>query len=201
MPTTASLSFKLTIPLRHAVQKELPQRMRQRILESLGSVRERFKLIKALGRDLHVDPHPPRLVHDISTAHSSSPSSPKQRAFILGQILNPTSTNWTVLSEENQHGFLNISVTPLEASIVCHTSWAKEVFEPVINSLPAQKAKTVSVFTDSYMVLSVIGAGLDAATRVLELSSPLALAGIPIFFITTYYSDFILAPFERDEMS
>jgi hypothetical protein len=28
----------------------------------------------------------------------------------------------------------------------------------------------------------------------MELSSPLALAGIPIFFITTYYSDFILAP-------
>lgn len=98
------------------------------------------------------------------------------------------------LSEENQHGFLNISVTPLEASIVCHTSWAKNVFEPVISKLPAQQAKSVSVFADSYMVLSVIGAGLDAATRVLELSSPLALAGIPIFFITTYYSDFILAP-------
>lgn len=29
MPTTASLSFKLTIPLWHAVQKELPQRMNQ----------------------------------------------------------------------------------------------------------------------------------------------------------------------------
>lgn len=44
------------------------------------------------------------------------------------------------------------------------------------------------------MVLSVISAGLDAAGRVMELTSPLALAGIPIFFITTYYSDFILVP-------
>ncbi|UNI18803.1 hypothetical protein JDV02_005051 [Purpureocillium takamizusanense] len=44
------------------------------------------------------------------------------------------------------------------------------------------------------MVLSVISAGLEAAGRVMELSSPLALAGIPIFFITTYYSDFILVP-------
>ncbi|KAK2603476.1 hypothetical protein QQS21_004336 [Conoideocrella luteorostrata] len=98
------------------------------------------------------------------------------------------------LSTENQHGFLNISVTPLECSIVCHTAWAKNVFEPVINSLPPGRAKDVSVFTDSYMVLSVISAGLDAASRVLELSSPLALAGIPIFFITTYYSDFVLVP-------
>lgn len=44
------------------------------------------------------------------------------------------------------------------------------------------------------MILSVISAGLDAAGRVMELSSPLAFAGIPIFFITTYYSDFILVP-------
>lgn len=44
------------------------------------------------------------------------------------------------------------------------------------------------------MILCVIAASLDPAGRVMELSSPLALAGIPIFFITTYYSDFILAP-------
>ena len=51
------------------------------------------------------------------------------------------------------------------------------------------------------MVLSVTSAGLDAAGRVMELSSPLALAGIPIFFITTYYSDFILVPTkERDKV-
>lgn len=35
---------------------------------------------------------------------------------------------------------------------------------------------------------------MDAGNRVMELTSPLALAGIPIFFITTYYSDFILVP-------
>lgn len=44
------------------------------------------------------------------------------------------------------------------------------------------------------MILSVISAGLDPAGRVMELSSPLAFAGIPIFFISTYYSDFILVP-------
>ena len=49
------------------------------------------------------------------------------------------------------------------------------------------------------MILSVISAGLDAAGRVMELSSPLALAGIPIFFITTYYSDFILVPVKEKE--
>jgi hypothetical protein len=44
------------------------------------------------------------------------------------------------------------------------------------------------------MILAVTTAGLDPGGRVMELSSPLAFAGIPIFFITTYYSDFILVP-------
>ncbi|CAN9272176.1 unnamed protein product [Alternaria alternata] len=42
--------------------------------------------------------------------------------------------------------------------------------------------------------MQVDGEGLDAGQRVLELTSPLALAGIPIFFITTYFSDYILVP-------
>lgn len=98
------------------------------------------------------------------------------------------------LSADNQHGFLNISVTPLECSIVCHTSWARNVFDAIVSSLPAHKSRAISGLAESYMILSVISADLDAASRVLDLSSPLALAGIPIFFITTYYSDFILVP-------
>ncbi|KAK3373785.1 ACT domain-containing protein [Lasiosphaeria ovina] len=94
----------------------------------------------------------------------------------------------------NQHGFLNISVTPIECSIVCHSAWAKSVFEPAIRKLPKELSKTVSISKDSYAVVSVISAGMDAGSRVVDLTSPLALAGIPIFFITTYYSDFILVP-------
>lgn len=98
------------------------------------------------------------------------------------------------LTTDDQHSFLNVSVTPLECSIVCHSSWAANVFDPVIKALPKDVAKTISVSTDEYLVISVISAGMDAASRVMELTSPLALAGIPIFFITTYYSDFILVP-------
>ncbi|KAM7204080.1 ACT domain containing protein [Naviculisporaceae sp. PSN 640] len=98
------------------------------------------------------------------------------------------------LTVDHQHGFLNISVTPLECSIVCHSSWSKNVFEPVIQRLTRDQAKLVSISKDSYAVFSVISAGMDAGSRVVDLTSPLALAGVPIFFITTYYSDFILVP-------
>ncbi|KAK7409710.1 hypothetical protein QQX98_008091 [Neonectria punicea] len=103
------------------------------------------------------------------------------------------------LTSDGQHGFLNISVTPIECSLVCHSSWAQNVFEPVLKTLSRVAAKTVSISKDSYMILSVISAGLDAAGRVMELTSPLALAGIPLFFITTYYSDFILVPTKERE--
>lgn len=98
------------------------------------------------------------------------------------------------LSIDNKHGFLNISITPLECSVVCHNNWARTVFEPVIKKLPRDVSRTVAISKDSYLILSVESAAMDAGSRVMELTSPLALAGIPIFFITTYYSDFILVP-------
>ncbi|KAI0897715.1 ACT domain-containing protein [Annulohypoxylon nitens] len=98
------------------------------------------------------------------------------------------------LSIDNKHGFLNISITPVECSIVCHSNWVKNVFEPVIKRLPSNLSKTVTISKDTYLILSVISAGMDAGSRVMDLTCPLALAGVPIFFITTYYSDFILVP-------
>jgi len=104
------------------------------------------------------------------------------------------------LTVDNKHGFLNISITPVACSVVCHTFWAKSVFEPFIKSLPKESAKLVSISKDSYDALLFISADMDAGSRVVDLSSPLALAGIPIFFITTYYSDFILVP-SKDRQS
>ncbi|CZR69024.1 uncharacterized protein PAC_18925 [Phialocephala subalpina] len=98
------------------------------------------------------------------------------------------------LSIDNKHGFLNISVTPIECSIVCHTSWARHVFEPVINRLPKESRSQCQISKDTYIVFSVSSAGMEAGQRVMDLTAPLAMAGIPIFFITTYYTDFILVP-------
>lgn len=104
------------------------------------------------------------------------------------------------LSLDEKPGFLNISVTPLECSIVCHDIWARRIFEPIIKQLPKETAKTVSISKDTYVVVRVSSPGMEAGSRVVDLTSPLALAGIPIFFITTYYSDFILVP-SRDRQS
>ena len=98
------------------------------------------------------------------------------------------------LSVDGQHGFLNISVTPIECSIVCHASWARTIFSPAIAKLPREAQQQVQISKDSYNVFSVSSASMEAGQRVMDLTAPLAMAGIPIFFITTYYSDFILVP-------
>ncbi|KAH6845571.1 ACT domain-containing protein [Chaetomium sp. MPI-CAGE-AT-0009] len=114
---------------------------------------------------------------------------------LLPPSQNPSQSTADVLTVEGHgHGFLNISVTPIECSIVCNSAWAASVFEPAIKRLPESQAKTVAISKDTYMALSVYGSGMDAGSRVADLTSPLALANISIFFITTYYSDFILVP-------
>lgn len=117
----------------------------------------------------------------------------------LKETTAPPSQEQDGLTDEHQHEFLNISVNPLECSVVCHSSWTENVFRPVIKQLSKEAAKAISISTDEYLVISVINAGMEAASRVMELTSPLALAGIPIFFITTYYSDFILVPKKAQE--
>lgn len=93
------------------------------------------------------------------------------------------------------HPFVNVSITPNECSIVCPREQAETLFAPLIENLSPTLRKSVSISKEDYSVIMIGGEGLEAGQRVLDLTSPLAMAGIPIFFITSYYSDFILVPF------
>jgi hypothetical protein len=77
-----------------------------------------------------------------------------------------------------EHPFVNISITPIECSIVCSRTLARELFVPVLNSLGPQSRDSVNITADDFVVMQVDGEGLDAGQRVLELTSPLALAGM-----------------------
>ncbi|GAB7364232.1 hypothetical protein MBLNU230_g4780t2 [Neophaeotheca triangularis] len=91
--------------------------------------------------------------------------------------------------------FVNISVSPHECSVVCPRDRAEELFAPLLKGLEPSLAKRVSISPNDYSVIMIGGEGLEAGQRVLDLTTPLALAGIPIFFITSYWADFILVPF------
>ena len=91
--------------------------------------------------------------------------------------------------------FTNVSITPNECSVVCPRHQAEALFIPVMNKLDANARKRISISADDYSAIMIGGEGLEAGKRVLDLTSPLALAGISILFITSYYSDFILVPY------
>ncbi|KAF1809691.1 hypothetical protein P152DRAFT_468318 [Eremomyces bilateralis CBS 781.70] len=102
----------------------------------------------------------------------------------------------SALSWAYEYPFVNISVTPIECSIVCSREQAKALFHPVRDGLPESQRNKVEITDEDFVVIQVGGEGLEAGQRVLELTSPLAMAGISIFFITTYFSDYILVPIQ-----
>lgn len=83
----------------------------------------------------------------------------------------------------NRHDFLNISLTPVECSVICTRELAERFFRPlaeVYNDLMKStgSADEVLIGKDDYIVIQVEGQGLEAGQRVLELTSPLAMAGM-----------------------
>lgn len=87
----------------------------------------------------------------------------------------------------NRHDFLNVSITPVECSIICSRYLADQFIRPVTDTLNALYANArlsenskpaIQISDDDYIVIQVDGQGLDAGQRVLELTSPLAMAGM-----------------------
>ncbi|KAJ5270303.1 hypothetical protein N7505_006061 [Penicillium chrysogenum] len=109
-----------------------------------------------------------------------------------------------VFDNASEHGsaykppaFMNVSITPVEVSVMCPRRLVDKYFIPVMDQLdqldPSLRSRLI-VSENDYIAMQVLGQGLEAGKRVLELTSPLALAGISIFFISTYFSDYIIVP-------
>ncbi|KAG0155691.1 hypothetical protein PDIDSM_2864 [Penicillium digitatum] len=106
-------------------------------------------------------------------------------------------------SAYNPPAFMNVSITPVEVSVMCPRRLVNKYFVPVmekLDHLDVSLRSRLIVSENDYIAMQVLGEGLEAGQRVLELTSPLALAGIPIFFISTYFSDYIVVP-KQDKAS
>jgi len=74
--------------------------------------------------------------------------------------------------------FVNVAVTPVECSVVCSAEQVENLFTPIIQTLSSCHREEVSISEDEFVAIQVDGEGLDAGQRVLDLTSPLALAGV-----------------------
>lgn len=83
-----------------------------------------------------------------------------------------------------RHSFLNVSITPVECSIVCARDLADRFFAPLVDRFngllrgAARQTDHIQILPEDFNVIQVDGQGLDAGQRVLELTSPLAMAGM-----------------------
>lgn len=77
--------------------------------------------------------------------------------------------------------FLNISITPVEVSVICPRRLVEKYFTPLrqqLSGLDKSLDSELDVSDNDYIAMQVIGQGLEAGKRVLELTSPLAMAGM-----------------------
>lgn len=91
---------------------------------------------------------------------------------------NGEASSLTPSIQDAEPPFLNVSVTNIECSIACSRSSADELFVPARNSLDPALRDQVSITNEDFVVMQVDGEGLDAGQRVLDLTSPLAMAGM-----------------------
>ncbi|KAJ5947621.1 hypothetical protein N7466_000636 [Penicillium verhagenii] len=131
-----------------------------------------------------------RLIYDeIAPLEEDHKDDDDSAEFDEGSVQDP---------EYRQPAFLNVSITPVEVSVICPRALFQKYFDPTftkLDQLDIQLRSRLVVSDNDYIAMQVLGQGLVAGKRVLELTSPLAMAGISIFFISTYFSDYILVPF------
>jgi len=81
------------------------------------------------------------------------------------------------------NAFTNISVTTIECSVVCPRRLVDELFRPLIERLDAKAKQAVIISNDNFVVIQVGGEGMEAGQRVLDLTAPLALAGMQVNYL------------------
>lgn len=83
--------------------------------------------------------------------------------------------------KHTQPAFLNLSITPVECSIMCPRQLANQYFAPLVDKFLRNNSSSqsrLSISHDDFIAMQVYGEGLEAGQRVLELTRPLAMAGM-----------------------
>ena len=96
-----------------------------------------------------------------------------------GELIEPTRP-WAFW-----HPFVNISIMPNGCSVVCPRKEANELFRPTLDNLSPMLQSSASISDDDCSVIMIGGEGLEAGQRVLDLTSPLALARMYVYSSAT----------------
>ena len=85
--------------------------------------------------------------------------------------------------------FYNLTATPQGLSVILPSAIAQSCFAHTARHVRAELGVRL---VDNYLAMQVDGEGISDGSRLLQLTRPLAKAGVSILFVTTYFSDYIL---------
>lgn len=100
---------------------------------------------------------------------------------LLFHDVSPIDTVGSEAPKKTLPGFTNISITPVECSIICSRTLVNLYFTSMVEKFNQNAIATdskVQISEEDFLVMQVEGQGLDAGQRVLELTRPLAMAGM-----------------------
>ena len=84
----------------------------------------------------------------------------------------------------DRHEFLNLSMTAVGCSLICSKVLVEKYLTPRVKQFnmlagsPKANLAGIEISNEEYVAIQVEGQGLDASQRVLELTGPLAMAGM-----------------------
>ncbi|KAL6014761.1 hypothetical protein ACI3LY_001729 [Candidozyma auris] len=100
-------------------------------------------------------------------------------------------------TEEEDGTFFHIALTPTECTVICSSALFKELFTDSLSVCKKLEFEDVVIVDEPFINLQVDSDGETYnSSRILELTRPLSENNIPLFFLSSHFTDIVLIPYK-----
>lgn len=111
-------------------------------------------------------------------------------AHMINEEESGSLDNGDINSEIEDDGlFFHLAFTREEVTIMCSTKLMKRYLSKAMKMDPES-----TLISDEFFIMQVFSDGSNIGKKILELTQPLSLNNISLFFISNYFSDLVLVP-------
>lgn len=111
-------------------------------------------------------------------------------AHMINEEESESLDNGDINSEIEDDGlFFHLAFTREEVTIMCSTKLMKRYLSKAMKMDPES-----TLISDEFFIMQVFSDGSNIGKKILELTQPLSLNNISLFFISNYFSDLVLVP-------
>lgn len=101
--------------------------------------------------------------------------------------------------EDEEAVFFHFALTPTECTVICSSTIFEEAFQELLIVCKELKYDDVVVVDKPFINLQVDSDGESNNSKILELTRPLSENDIPLFFLSSHFTDIVLIPHMHKE--